>query len=168
MLFTTNTQDAFRGRTANLEYDNAIQYAGTLRPLKDNETRVDILPGMVVKHLGNKVMDVYDGTGTPFGLASVFVAPNFGKGGLNQLGMNNEFTAIVGTNNTTVRVAKEALDQEANFTVNETGVAVPLYANAKGRITTTKGKANEVIGNLLEVDEDGSIVIQLKAPEVAA
>ena len=168
MLYTTNTQDAFRGRTAHIEYDNAIQYAGTLRKLEEGETRVDILPGMVVKHIGNKVMDVYDGTGTPFGLASIFVAPGFGKSGLNQLGMNDEFTAIVGTNNTTVRVDKEALDPDASFVLDETGKAVPLYANAKGRITSTAGAPTAVIGNLLEVGEDGSIVIQLKAPEVVA
>lgn len=161
MLFTNNALDAFRGRTAHIEYDNAIQYAGHLTRKTGDK---DILPGMVVKHLGNKEMALFDGTGDPFGLASVFVAPGFGQAGINQLGQNGEFTAIVGTNNTTVRIDAEALDPESTFKTNEDGSIVPLYANNNGRISMTGTK---VIGNLLEVNQDKSIVIQLHAPAVA-
>lgn len=164
MLYTTNTYDAFLGRTAALEYDNAVLYAGTLKEVAEGETRKDILPGMVVKNVGNKVMDLYDGTGTPFGLAAIFVAPGYGKGGINQLGDAGEFTAIVGGNNTTVRIKKEALDPDAAFALKEDGTAVPVYANADGRISAT---GTAVVGHLLEKSDDGSIVIQLADPAKA-
>lgn len=164
MMYTTNAHDAFLGRTANIEYDNAIEYAGVLKR-EEGDTK-DILPGMVVKHVGDKGLALYDGTGTPFGLAAVFVAPNFGRGGINQLGPNGEFTAIVGNNTTTVRIDAGALDPSASFVVKEDGTKVPVYANAEGRISNT---GTAVVGHLLEVAPDNkSIVIQLADPAVAA
>ena len=164
MMYTTNAHDAFLGRTANIEYDNAIEYAGVL--VRDEDDTKDILPGMVVKHVGDKQMTLYDGTGTPFGLAAIFVAPNYGRGGINQLGPNGEFTAIVGNNTTTVRINVDALDQASSFAVKADGTKVPVYANADGRISMT---GTAVVGHLLEVAPDNkSIVIQLADPAVAA
>lgn len=165
MINTTSIHDAWLGRTAAVEYDNAIQYAGFLKKEKEGEPVKDILPGMVVKDLGNKKMALYDGTGTPFGLASVFRAPTYGEKGIDQVGPNGEFTAIVGTTNTTVRIQADALAEDGAFTLPEDGTAVPLYANADGKVTTTAN--GPVIGKLLEVGEDGSIVMQLYAPTLA-
>jgi hypothetical protein len=160
-MITVNTvKDAFLHRTAKVEYSNEVQFAGTLKTPNDKE----ILPGMVMKHLGNNVVDLYDGTGTPFGLASVFYARTFGNGGVNQLGPNNEFTVIVGGNNTTVRISKEAIATDAAFAFPGTGVAVPVNAGADGKLTS---KAGARVGNLLELDDD-SIVIQLLDPSVIA
>ena len=164
MIFTDNVHDAFIGRTSGLEYDNAIMYAGALKPLADGETRKDILPGMVMKHLGNNVFDLYDGTGTPFGLSALFAAPGFGRGGINQLGYANEFTVIVGNNNSTVYIKKEALDPNAAFVLDTAGTAVPVYANAEGRISNV---GTAVVGHLLEVHDNGSIKIQLTDPAKA-
>jgi hypothetical protein len=164
MIFTDNVHDAFLGRTSGLEYDNAIMYAGTLKEPAKGETRKDILPGMVMKHLGNNVFTLYDGTGTPFGLSALFVAPGFGKGGINQLGYANEFTVVVGNNNSTVYIKKEALDPNATFALNATGAAVPVYANADGRISNT---GTAVVGHLLEVHDNGTIKIQLADPAKA-
>lgn len=167
MIQTNSIHDAWLGRTAAVEYDNAIQYAGYLVLPEDKTQRKDILPGMVLKDLGNKKLALYDGTGTPFGLASVFYAPGYGKGGINQLGEGDEFTAIVGTTNTTVRIAKDALDPNASFALSTDGTAVPVYANVNGQVSSASS-TNAVIGKLLEVNSDGSIVIQLYAPKIAA
>lgn len=163
MIQTASVSDAWLGRTAAIEYDNAIQYAGVLDL---GEEKKDILPGMVVKNVGNKHMALYDGTGAPFGLASVAFAPTYGKTGLVQVGEDGQFTAIVGGNNTTVRIFKDALDPKASFAVSTNGAAVPVYANAEGRLTSVKG-SNPVVGALLETDADGSIVIQLHEPALA-
>lgn len=165
MIQTNSIHDAWLGRTAALEYDNAIQYAGYL--VQDEANKKDILPGMVVKDLGNKKLALYDGTGTPFGLASIFVAPGYGKAGINQLGEGDEFTAIVGNTNTTVRVQKDALDPNASFALSADGTAVPVYANVDGRLASAS-KTNAVVGKLLEVASNGDIVIQLYAPKIEA
>lgn len=167
MIQTNSIHDAWLGRTAAIEYDNAIQYAGFLVLPEDKTQRRDILPGMVLKDLGNKKLALYDGTGTPFGLAAVFYAPGYGKGGINQLGESDEFTAIVGNTNTTVRVQKDALDPNASFALSADGTAVPVYANVEGRLSSTS-KTNAVVGKLLEVAANGDIVIQLYAPKIEA
>lgn len=162
MILSNSVNDAWLGRTAAIEYDNAIQYAGVL---VQGETHKDILPGMVMKDLGNKKMALYDGTGTPFGLASLFDAPTYGERGISQVGSNGEFTAIVGTSNTTVRIQKVAVDSKSTFTIQDNGTAVPVYANAEGKVSATK--AGNPIGKLLEVADD-SIVIQLYSPAISA
>lgn len=162
MIQTTSVQDAWLGRTAKIEYDNAIEFAGHLD--WEGSDKRDILPGMVVKHLGNRKLALYDGTGTPFGLAAIFVAPNYGKRGINQLDENGNFTAIVGDTNTTVRVSNEVLAADFNKTFNADGKAIPVYSDATGKLTTTKGSA-PAIGVLNEV-HDNDIVIQLFAPAV--
>lgn len=163
MIQTTSIKDAWLTRTAVVEYDNAIQYAGVL--VRKPGDKKDILPGMVVKDLGNKQMALFDGTGTPFGLASVYSAPSFGEKGVNQVGPAGEFTAIVGTNNTTVRISFAALDPEGAYAVKADGTAVPLYAGADGKVTTKA--SGPVIGKLLEVNGTDSIVMQLNAPALA-
>ena len=167
MIQTNSIHDAWLGRTAAVEYDNAIQYAGFLVLPEDGAQRKDILPGMVLKDLGNKKLALYDGKGTPFGLAAVFYAPGYGKGGINQLGESDEFTAIVGNTNTTVRIQKAALDPTASFALSEDGTAVPVYANANGQVASAS-QTNAIIGKLLEVAANGDIVIQLYAPKIDA
>jgi hypothetical protein len=162
MIITNSIHDAFLHRTAKVEYSNEIQFAGFLREVEGTDDR-EILPGMVMKSLGNGIVDLYDGKGTPFGLASVFYARHFGKGGVNQLGDNNEFTVIVGNNTTTVRIAKAALDPAATFAFDADGTVVPVYANAAGRLTSVAAGGVKV-ANLLTVDADGSITIQLLDP----
>lgn len=162
MIQTTSVQDAWLGRTAKIEYDNAIEFAGHLD--WKGSSKKDILPGMVVKNLGNKNLALYDGNGTPFGLAAIFVAPNYGERGINQLDAEGNFTAIVGNTNTTVRVSNEVLATDFSRTFNADGKAVPVYANADAKLTTTKG-TTPAIGVLNEAYDD-SVVIQLFAPAV--
>ena len=94
----------------------------------------------------------------------LYLVPGFGKGGINQLGYANEFTVVVGNNNSTVYIKKEALDPNATFALNDTGAAVPVYANADGRISNT---GTAVVGHLLEVHDNGTIKIQLADPAKA-
>lgn len=162
MIQTTSVQDSWLGRTARIEYDNAIEFAGHLD--WEKSSKKDILPGMVVKHLGNRELALYDGQGTPFGLAAIFVAPNYGERGINQLDDNGNFTAIVGNTNTTVRVSNEVLSNRFNKTFNNEGKAVPVYAENTGKLTTSAGDS-PAIGILNEVHDD-SIVIQLFAPAI--
>lgn len=162
MIQTTSVQDAWLGRTAKIEYDNAIEFAGHLD--WEGSDKRDILPGMVVKHLGNGKLALYNGAGTPFGLAAIFVAPNYGKRGINQLDENGNFTAIVGSNNTTVRISNEVLASDFNKKFDVDGVAVPVYSDTYGKLTTTKS-SSPAIGVLNEIHDD-SIVIQLFAPAV--
>lgn len=162
MIQTTNVHDAWLGRTARLEYDNAIEFAGHLD--WDGSGKKDILPGMVVKNLGNKELALYDGKGTPFGLAAIFVAPNYGKRGINQLDADGNFTAIVGNTNTTVRVYNDVLASDFKKSFDADGKAVPIYASNDAKLTTTKGSA-PAIGVLNEIDDE-SIVVQLFAPAV--
>lgn len=163
MIQTTSVNDAWLGRTAKIEYDNAIEFAGHLDWDKA-ANKPDILPGMVVKNLGNGELALYDGTGTPFGLAAIFVAPKYGKRGINQLDESGNFTAIVGNTNTTVRVFNDALAADFVRTFPADGTIVPVYANAEGKLTTTAGDSG-VVGALMEFDND-SVVIQLHAPAV--
>lgn len=166
MIQTTSVSDAWLGRTAKLEYDNAIEFAGHLDWDKAAD-KPDILPGMVVKSLGNKELALYDGTGTPFGLAAIFVAPKYGKRGINQLDEDGNFTAIVGTNNTTVRVWNDALSTDFKKAfADDKGTLTPVYAGEDGKLTT-KDSGSGVVGVLNEFDDD-SVVIQLYAPTASA
>lgn len=164
MIQTSSVHDSWLGRTAHLEYDNCIEFAGHLD--WEKSSKKDIVPGMVVKNLGNKELALYDGTGTPFGLAAIFVAPNYGKRGINQLDETGNFTAIVGTNNSTVRISNDALSTTFDRSFDPTGKAKPVYADNEGKLTTASTSSG-IVGYLNEAD-DTSIVLQLAAPTVTA
>ncbi|MBQ5548437.1 MAG: hypothetical protein IIT33_06350, partial [Prevotella sp.] len=113
-------------------------------------------PGMVMSLVGNRQFKVFDGTGLPIGLSTMYRTPN-----LNEVGENGFFSVAIGGPSTQVTVSKMVLDSSAVFTVPSTGDAAYVYATNTGLLSNTGTVA---VGRLVSVNADGGITFNLMEP----
>lgn len=163
MPLTNTAAQAWLPKTMNLDIDHANYMYGTLADasLAQAGTSVqNIYPGMVMSLVGNRQFKVFDGTGLPIGLSTMYRTPN-----LNEVGENGFFSVAVGGPSTQVTVSKMVLDSSAVFTVPSTGAAAYVYATNTGLLSNTGTVA---VGRLVAVNTDGSITFNLMEPSALA
>lgn len=163
MPLTNTAAQAWLPKTMNLDIDHANYMYGTLADssLAQAGSQVqNIYPGMVMSLVGNRQFKVFDGTGLPIGLATMYRTPN-----LNEVGENGFFSVAVGGPSTQVTVSKMVLDSAAVFTVPSTGAAAYVYATNTGLLSNTGSVA---VGRLVSVNADGGITFDLMEPSALA
>lgn len=159
MPLTNTAAQAWLPKTMNLDIDHANYMYGTLADsslAQAGTTVQNIYPGMVMSLVGNRQFKVFDGTGLPIGLATMYRTPN-----LNEVGENGFFSVAVGGPSTQVTVSKMVLDSAAVFTVPSTGAAAYVYATNTGLLSNTGSVA---VGRLVSVNADGGITFNLMEP----
>lgn len=163
MPLTNTAAQAWLPKTMNLDVDHANYMYGTLADSALAQAGVqvqNIYPGMVMSLVGNRQFKVFDGTGLPIGLATMYRTPN-----LNEVGENSFFSVVVGGPSTQVTVSKMVLDPSAVFTVPSTGAAAYVYATNTGLLSNTGSVA---VGRLVSVNADGGITFNLMEPSALA
>ncbi len=163
MPLTNTAAQAWLPKTMNLDIDHANYMYGTLADsslAQAGQSVQNIYPGMVMSLVGDRQFAVYDGTGLPIGLATMYRTPN-----LNEVGEDGFFTVAVGGPSTQVTVSKMVLDSSAVFTVPSTGAAAYVYATSTGLLSNTGTVA---VGRLVSVNTDGSITFNLMEPSALA
>lgn len=163
MPLTNTAAQAWLPKTMNLDIDHANYMYGTLADsslAEAGSTVQNIYPGMVMSLVGDREFAVYDGTGLPIGLATMYRTPN-----LNEVGENGFFSVAVGGPSTQVTVSKMVLDSSAVFTVPSTGAAAYVYATNTGLLSDTGTVA---VGRLVSVNSDGSLTFNLMEPSALA
>ena len=159
MPLTNTAAQAWLPKTMNLDIDHANYMYGTLADAtlaQAGQSVQNIYPGMVMSLVGNRQFKVFDGTGLPIGLATMYRTPN-----LNEVGENGFFSVAVGGPSTQVTVSKMVLDSSAVFTVPSTGAAAYVYATSTGLLSNTGSVA---VGRLVSVNGDGGITFNLMEP----
>lgn len=159
MPLVNTAAQAWLPKTMNLDIDHANYMYGTLADAslaQAGQSVQNIYPGMVMSLVGNRQFKVFDGTGLPIGLATMYRTPN-----LNEVGENSFFTVAVGGPSTQVTVSKMVLDSSAVFTVPSTGAAAYVYATSTGLLSNTGSVA---VGRLVSVNGDGGITFNLMEP----
>lgn len=159
MPLTNTAAQAWLPKTMNLDIDHANYMYGTLADssLAQAGAQVqNIYPGMVMSLVGNRQFKVFDGTGLPIGLSTMYRTPN-----LNEVGENGFFSVAIGGPSTQVTVSKMVLDSAAVFTVPSTGAAAYVYATNTGLLSNTGSVA---VGRLVSVNADGGITFNLMEP----
>lgn len=159
MPLVNTAAQAWLPKTMNLDIDHANYMYGTLADTslaQAGSTVQNIYPGMVMSLVGNRQFAVYDGTGLPIGLSTMYRTPN-----LNEVGENGFFSVAVGGPSTQVTVSKMILDSSAVFTVPSTGAAAYVYATNTGLLSNTGSVA---VGRLVSVNGDGGITFNLMEP----
>ena len=159
MPLTNTAAQAWLPKTMNLDIDHANYMYGTLADAtlaQAGQTVQNIYPGMVMSLVGNRQFKVFDGTGLPIGLSTMYRTPN-----LNEVGENGFFSVAVGGPSTQVTVSKMVLDSSAVFTVPSTGAAAYVYATNTGLLSNTGSVA---VGRLVSVNPDGGITFNLMEP----
>lgn len=163
MPLTRTAAQAWLPKTMNLDVDHANYMYGTLADatLAQAGAQVqNIYPGMVMSLVGDRQFKVFDGTGLPIGLATMYRTPN-----LNEVGENEFFSVAVGGPSTQVTVSKMVLDSAAVFTIPSSGDAAYVYATNTGLLSNTGTVA---VGRLVSVNADGSITFNLMEPSALA
>lgn len=163
MPLTNTAAQAWLPKTMNLDIDHANYMYGTLADASVAQAGSqvqNIYPGMVMSLVGNRQFAVYDGTGLPIGLATMYRTPN-----LNEVGENGFFSVAIGGPSTQVTVSKMVLDSSAVFTVPSTGAAAYVYATNTGLLSNTGSVA---VGRLVSVNADGGITFNLMEPSALA
>ena len=163
MPLTNTAAQAWLPKTMNLDIDHANYMYGTLADAtlaQAGQSVQNIYPGMVMSLVGNRQFKVFDGTGLPIGLATMYRTPN-----LNEVGENSFFSVAVGGPSTQVTVSKMVLDSAAVFTVPTTGAAAYVYATNMGLLSNTGTVA---VGRLVSVNADGGITFDLMEPSALA
>lgn len=163
MPLTNTAAQAWLPKTMNLDIDHANYMYGTLADasLAQAGSQVqNIYPGMVMSLVGNRQFKVFDGTGLPIGLSTMYRTPN-----LNEVGENGFFSVAVGGPSTQVTVSKMVIDSSAVFTVPSTGAAAYVYATNTGLLSNTGSVA---VGRLVSVNADGGITFNLMEPSALA
>lgn len=163
MPLTNTAAQAWLPRTMNQDVDHANYMYGTLADsslAQAGSTVQNIYPGMVMSLVGNRQFKVFDGTGLPIGLATMYRTPN-----LNEVGENGFFSVAVGGPSTQVTVSKMVLDSAAVFTIPSTGAAAYVYATNTGLLSNTGSVA---VGRLVSVNPDGGITFNLMEPSALA
>lgn len=163
MPLTNTAAQAWLPKTMNLDIDHANYMYGTLADAslaQAGQSVQNIYPGMVMSLVGNRQFKVFDGTGLPIGLSTMYRTPN-----LNEVGENGFFSVAVGGPSTQVTVSKMVLDSSAVFTVPSTGAAAYVYATNTGLLSNTGSVA---VGRLVSVNADGGITFDLMEPSALA
>lgn len=163
MPLVNTAAQAWLPKTMNLDVDHANYMYGTLADAslaQAGQSVQNIYPGMVMSLVGNRQFKVFDGTGLPIGLATMYRTPN-----LNEVGENGFFSVAVGGPSTQVTVSKMVLDSSAVFTVPSTGAAAYVYATNTGLLSNTGSVA---VGRLVSVNGDGGITFDLMEPSALA
>lgn len=163
MPLTRTAAQAWLPKTMNLDVDHANYMYGTLADasLAQAGSQVqNIYPGMVMSLVGDRQFKVFDGTGLPIGLSTMYRTPN-----LNEVGENDFFSVAIGGPSTQVTVSKMVLDSSAVFTVPSSGAAAYVYATSTGLLSNTGTVA---VGRLVSVNGDGSITFNLMEPATIA
>lgn len=163
MPLVNTAAQAWLPKTMNLDIDHANYMYGTLADsalAQAGSTVQNIYPGMVMSLVGNRQFAVYDGTGLPIGLSTMYRTPN-----LNEVGENEFFSVAVGGPSTQVTVRKMVLDSAAVFTVPSSGAAAYVYATNTGLLSNTGSVA---VGRLVSVNADGGITFNLMEPSALA
>ena len=163
MPLTNTAAQAWLPRTMNQDVDHANYMYGTLADsslAQAGSTVQNIYPGMVMSLVGNRQFKVFDGTGLPIGLSTMYRTPN-----LNEVGENGFFSVAVGGPSTQVTVSKMVLDSAAVFTIPSTGAAAYVYATNTGLLSNTGSVA---VGRLVSVNPDGGITFNLMEPSALA
>ena len=159
MPLVNTAAQAWLPKTMNLDIDHANYMYGTLADAtlaQAGQSVQNIYPGMVMSLVGNRQFKVFDGTGLPIGLATMYRTPN-----LNEVGENGFFSVAVGGPSTQVTVSKMVLDSAAVFTVPSTGAAAYVYATNTGLLSNTGSVA---VGRLVSVNADGGVTFNLMEP----
>ncbi|MBQ5557117.1 MAG: hypothetical protein IIT36_00710 [Aeriscardovia sp.] len=159
MPLVNTAAQAWLPKTMNLDIDHANYMYGTLADAslaQAGQSVQNIYPGMVMSLVGNRQFAVYDGTGLPIGLSTMYRTPN-----LNEVGENGFFSVAIGGPSTQVTVSKMVLDSSAVFTVPSTGDAAYVYATSTGLLSNTGTVA---VGRLVSVNADGGITFNLMEP----
>ena len=159
MPLVNTAAQAWLPKTMNLDIDHAHYMYGTLADAtlaQAGQSVQNIYPGMVMSLVGNRQFAVYDGTGLPIGLATMYRTPN-----LNEVGENGFFSVMIGGPSTQVTVSKMILDSSAVFTVPSSGDAAYVYATNTGLLSNTGAVA---VGRLVSVNGDGGITFNLMEP----
>ena len=163
MPLTNTAAQAWLPKTMNLDVDHANYMYGTLADAtlaQAGQSVQNIYPGMVMSLVGNRQFKVFDGTGLPIGLSTMYRTPN-----LNEVGENGFFSVAVGGPSTQVTVSKMVLDSSAVFTVPSSGGAAYVYATSTGLLSNTGTVA---VGRLVSVNGDGGITFDLMEPSALA
>lgn len=159
MPLVNTAAQAWLPKTMNLDIDHANYMYGTLADAslaQAGQSVQNIYPGMVMSLVGNRQFKVFDGTGLPIGLSTMYRTPN-----LNEVGENKFFSVAIGGPSTQVTVSKMVLDSSAVFTVPSTGAAAYVYATNTGLLSNTGSVA---VGRLVSVNADGGITFNLMEP----
>lgn len=159
MPLVNTAAQAWLPKTMNLDIDHANYMYGTLADAslaQAGQSVQNIYPGMVMSLVGNRQFKVFDGTGLPIGLATMYRTPN-----LNEVGENEFFSVAIGGPSTQVTVSKMVLDSSAVFTVPSSGAAAYVYATNTGLLSNTGTVA---VGRLVSVNGDGGITFNLMEP----
>ena len=162
MPLTNMAAQAWLPKTMNLDIDHANYMYGTLADAslaQAGRSVQNIYPGMVMSLVGNRQFKVFDGTGLPIGLATMYRTPN-----LNEAS-EGFFSVAVGGPSTQVTVSKMVLDSSAVFTIPSSGAAAYVYATNTGLLSNTGSVA---VGRLVTVNADGSITFNLMEPSALA
>lgn len=163
MPLTNTAAQAWLPKTMNLDIDHANYMYGTLADAtlaQAGQSVQNIYPGMVMSLVGSRQFKVFDGTGLPIGLSTMYRTPN-----LNEVGENGFFSVAVGGPSTQVTVSKMVLDSAAVFTVPSTGAAAYVYATNTGLLSNTGSVA---VGRLVSANADGGITFNLMEPSALA
>lgn len=150
-------------RTLAPEY-NGLPWATKLHPEWDKSK--DIVPGTVMARITKEFVAPIGATfgsvtntskQEPFGLSALFCAPKFG---IDENRGTNEFAVWVGDQSDVFKVYAPAFDMEATWTDPVDGSRVPLYANASGLLTPTKGTGFSAIpvATLISADMTGGFI----------
>lgn len=159
MPLVNTAAQAWLPKTMNLDIDHANYMYGTLADAslaQAGQSVQNIYPGMVMSLVGNRQFKVFDGTGLPIGLSTMYRTPN-----LNEVGENEFFSVAIGGPSTQVTVSKMVLDSSAVFTIPSSGAAAYVYATNTGLLSNTGTVA---VGRLVSVNADGGITFNLMEP----
>lgn len=142
----------------------ATTYGGFLDP---NWTRsFDIYPGTVMCRLTKEIFTPYIGgaasTAKPFGLSSLFCAPQLGVDEITATG-TNLFTVWVGGEQAVFEILAPGFDATASWsTLNPTdGGVVLLTATSQGLLTPTGANNQNSIAELVDVETTSKILIRM-------
>ncbi len=122
----------------------------------------DIYPGTVMARKTKERVVPYTGaTGQkPWGLSALFVAPGIGIDEVSDVG-SNEFAVWVGDKQAFFKIHAPAFDTTANWDLPNDGSQRMLTATNQGKLTTTGVTAANVIGELIDVEDENTILVTL-------
>lgn len=138
----------------------ATTYGGFLQPTWNRS--FDIYPGTVMQRVTKEMFAPFTGTGKPFGLSALWLAPNLGVDECTATG-TNLFTVWVGGEQAVFEILAPGFDATANWSgVNVTnGTYQLLTATAQGLLTPTGATNVNAIAELIDVESTDKILIRM-------
>lgn len=148
-------------------YTQATPWSCFLDP--DWDKAYDIYPGSVMMRIGADLVTPYvPGTGRkPFGLSTLFVAPQLGVSEVTDASLN-AFACWVGESQALFEIHAPAFDADADWEVDTAGGQVMLTANNKSLLTPTGVTEYNAIAELIEVRSPDKIIVRLNRFDIAA